>query len=233
MRKGTRRRQTRQLPLVDVPPQRLDYYEEALLAEGFRAIAGVDEAGRGCLAGPVVAAAVVLPPAHTLQDLRDSKQLTAAQRDRFFDLIQERARSVAVGIVGPGEIDATDILKASLKAMRIAVEGLGLLPDYLLVDGPFGIGSPLPQRAIKKGDARSFSIAAASVIAKVTRDRMMADLERSYPAFQFTVHKGYGTELHLAELAKHGPTPIHRKTFTVQGRSLRDMMKGERKTWRS
>lgn len=213
MRKGPPRRRTRQLQLVDAPPPNLNFFEEALLAEGFRAIAGVDEAGRGCLAGPVVAAAVVLPPDHALIGLRDSKQLTALQRDRFFDAIRERAAGVAVGVVEPAEIDATNILKASLRAMKIAVGGLALSLDYLLIDGPFGIDHPLPQRTIKKGDARSFSIAAASVIAKVTRDRMMVDLERRYPAFQFSVHKGYGTAMHLEELARHGPTPIHRKTF--------------------
>ena len=180
-------------------------------------MAGVDEAGRGCLAGPVVAAAVILPPACDLPGLNDSKQLTKRQRDRFYDAIRVAAVAHAVGVVDAGEIDRINILEAALKAMRIAVEELAVAPEYLLIDGPFGIDMKLPQQAITKGDARSFTIAAASVIAKVTRDRMMAEFERRYPAFSFSVHKGYGTARHLEELRRHGPTPIHRLTFRRVG----------------
>lgn len=215
--RGQPRRRARQLTLVDPQSTDLLIHEKALRKEGFRVLAGVDEAGRGCLAGPVVAAAVILPPACDLPGLNDSKQLTKRQRDRFYDAIRVAAVAHAVGVVDAGEIDRINILEAALKAMRIAVEELAVAPEYLLIDGPFGIDSTLPQQAITKGDARSFTIAAASVIAKVTRDRMMAELERRYPAFSFSVHKGYGTARHLEELRRHGPTPIHRLTFRRVG----------------
>lgn len=231
-RRPQRRRNSRQEPL-DPEPSGPRFFEDILFSQGILSIAGVDEAGRGCLAGPVVAAAVILPFGLDMPGLKDSKQLSAGQRDRFFDIIIEKAVAHSVGIVGPVEIDRINILEAALKAMRIAVDGLASEPDYLLIDGPYGIEHHIPQKPIKRGDAFSLSIAAASVIAKVTRDRMMCGLEREYPAFSFSIHKGYGTALHLEEIRCNGPTPIHRKTFTVQGRSLRDMMKGERKTWRS
>jgi ribonuclease HII len=217
MRESPRRRRARQLTPVDPSPTDLSIHEKALHAEGFRVLAGVDEAGRGCLAGPVVAAAVILPPACDLPGLNDSKQLSKKERDRFYDAIRASARAVAVGAVDAGEIDRINILEAALKAMRIAVEELCVKPECLLIDGPFEIDHLLPQRAITKGDARSFTIAAASVIAKVTRDRMMVELEKIYPAFSFSVHKGYGTARHLEELSRHGPTPIHRLTFRRVG----------------
>lgn len=214
-----RHRQTRRQAIVDVPRHSLLEHEKALLSEGFRRVAGVDEAGRGCLAGPVVAGAVILPPGISIDGLTDSKQLTARQRDRFFDIIQDRALSCATGVVGPREIDAINILNASLKAMQMAVDALAVEPDVLLIDGPFTIDHALPQRALIKGDARSLSIAAASVIAKVTRDRAMKELSRDYPAFAFSIHKGYGTAIHRQELLLHGPTPAHRMTFRgVAGR---------------
>lgn len=176
-------------------------------------VAGVDEAGRGCLAGPVVAAAVILPQELILEGLKDSKQLSSSQREKFYASITERALAWSTGVIDSGEIDRTDILKASLKAMKIAVEGLKLKPEHLLIDGPFGIELNIPQRPIKKGDALSHSISAASVVAKVTRDRMMREFETQYPQFKFSAHKGYGTKLHFEELARHDPTPIHRMTF--------------------
>lgn len=209
-----------QLTFIDVAPHDLLFFEKALLSKGFRVIAGVDEVGRGCLAGPVVAAAVVLPLNVKFQGLKDSKQLTALQRDYFYRAIKDSDAYVAVGVVEPAEIDAINILEASLKAMKIAVEGLSLCPDYLLIDGQFCIDHAIQQRAIKKGDALSLSIAAASVMAKVTRDRMMCEFEQDYPNFQFSLHKGYGTHLHLKELAQHGPTPIHRMTFRKVGQAL-------------
>ena len=193
------------------------YFEKALYSEGFRLVAGVDEAGRGPLAGPVVAAAVVLPPSRLLPGLNDSKQLSKTKRDHFFDAIRSCAKASAVGVVDSCEIDRINILRASLEAMRIAVSRLGVEPEFLLIDGPFGIEHPLPQRAIKKGDSLSLSIAAASVVAKVTRDRMMCEFENSYPEFSFSIHKGYGTARHLEELKRHGPTPIHRLTFRGVG----------------
>ena len=195
------------------PKSKISDFEDALFAQGIRLIAGVDEAGRGCLAGPVVAAAVVLPLGIKIPGLKDSKQLTKLQRERFFDEINGSALACAVGIVDAGEIDSINILQASLKAMRIAVDDLKVKPEYLLIDGPFGISHHLPQRPIIKGDALSISIAAASVIAKVTRDRLMCEVEKEYPAFKFSIHKGYGTKLHLGEIKCHGPTPIHRMTF--------------------
>lgn len=199
--------------LIDLPPPKFSVFEDDLGARGVKLVAGVDEAGRGCLAGPVVAAAVVLKTGQEFPGLKDSKQLTEKERNRFFFDIQANALSFSLGVVGRSDIDRINILEASLLAMRIAVENLKIRPEYLLIDGPFGIKYDLPQRAIKKGDALSISIAAASVIAKVTRDAMMCEYEKEFPSFKFSVHKGYGTALHLEELAKHGPTPIHRLTF--------------------
>nr|HPQ81584.1 ribonuclease HII [bacterium] len=162
-------------------------------------------------------AAVVLPPSCSLPGLNDSKQLSKARREYFFDAICSCAQGWAVGAVDSCEIDRTNILRASLEAMRIAVTGLGFEPEILLIDGPFKIAHPLPQRAIKRGDSLSLSIAAASVVAKVTRDRIMCEFENSYPEFSFSVHKGYGTARHLEELRRHGPTPIHRLTFRGVG----------------
>lgn len=213
MRAPPRRRRARQERLFEAPERDLAKFEKALREEGFRVLAGVDEAGRGCLAGPVVAAAVILPPEAELPGLDDSKKLTKHQREHFYDAIGAAALSFAVGVVEPSEIDKINILQAALKAMRLAVDNLSVKPEYLLIDGPFGIETNLPQRPIKKGDALSFSIAAASIIAKVTRDRMMAEYEKEYPSFSFSVHKGYGTALHMEELLRHGPTPIHRLTF--------------------
>ncbi|MFH0799852.1 MAG: ribonuclease HII [Pseudomonadota bacterium] len=213
MRKLPARKRMQQTVLIDLPEPGLHCFEEHLYSRGFRSIAGVDEAGRGSLAGPVVAAAVILPQNLDLPGLNDSKQLSKSERERFYDEIRAKALGFGVGIVSPAEIDRINILEASLEAMRIAVEGLSVQPDYLLIDGPFAIDFNVEQRPIKKGDALSHSIAAASVIAKVTRDRMMCDLEGEYPSFKFSVHKGYGTELHLSELKTHGPTPLHRMTF--------------------
>ncbi len=177
-------------------------------------IAGVDEAGRGPLAGPVVAAAAILPHRFRHKTLRDSKQLTALQRDRIFnELTAHDSIHWAVSIVGVEEIERINILRATHAAMRRAVEQLPSPPDHVLIDGlpvrPF----PIEQTALVKGDALSLSIAAASVIAKVTRDRLMLDYDREYPAYGFAQHKGYGTALHLTRLRQHGPCPIHRRTF--------------------
>lgn len=202
-----------QQTLIDLPPPKFSVFEDDLGARGVRLVAGVDEAGRGCLAGPVVAAAVVLKTGQEFPGLKDSKQLTEKERNRLFFEIQNEALSCSLGVVGRSDIDRINILEASLLAMRIAVENLKIRPEYLLIDGPFGIKYDLPQRAIKKGDALSVSIAAASVVAKVARDSMMREYEKEFPSFKFSVHKGYGTALHLEELAKHGPTPIHRLTF--------------------
>ncbi len=197
--------------LLDSPPVSNRYFEERFEDSG--PIAGVDEAGRGCLAGPVVAASVILPKRLDIPGLKDSKQLTAEQRDEFYDIIRDKALAWGVGIIEPWEIDRINILRASLKAMKIAVDEMKIKPALLFIDGPYPIESRLPQKTLKKGDARSITIAAASVIAKVTRDRMMVEFQKRYPDFSFSIHKGYGTDLHMKELSKHGPTPIHRMTF--------------------
>jgi ribonuclease HII len=206
-------RRMRQQPLLKAVPPDLTHFENLLRARGVAAIAGVDEAGRGCLAGPVVAAAVILPADFELAGLTDSKKLSPVVRERFFDAIAAHATAFSIRSVDAAEIDRINILRASLVAMRLAVEGLSVTPEHLLIDGPYGIEQALPQLPIIKGDCRSLSIAAASVMAKVARDRMMCDYEARYPAFRFSIHKGYGTELHYQELAAHGPTAIHRLTF--------------------
>jgi len=207
----------RQQKLLDVPDVDRRRHENALHEQGIGLIAGVDEAGRGCLAGPVVAAAVILPKDLIIEGLRDSKKLTARQRERLFETIDREAIACATGVVDSREIDRTDILKASLLAMRQAVDGLSTEPEFLLIDGRDVIDHKIPQRALVKGDGVSTSIAAASIIAKVTRDRMMCDLEPLYHPFSFSVHKGYGTALHMRELRTHGPTAIHRMTFRGVG----------------
>ena len=188
-------------------------YEKKAVLDGFLRVAGVDEAGRGPLAGPVVAAAVILPDGFDTTEINDSKKLSPKKRDRLHDHIRLGAIAVGVGIVDAGEIDAINILQASLKAMRLAVESLGVLPDHLLVDGNFKVPMVLSQEAIVKGDSLSVSIAAASIVAKVHRDRMMAEYSDLYPEYGFSGHKGYPTKAHKAAIELHGPTPIHRTTF--------------------
>lgn len=201
-------------PLLLHPPEvSLKYFEDRLYADGVEFIAGVDEAGRGCLAGPVVAASVILPRHTYLNNLKDSKQLTAKQREFFYEAIIKEAVSWSYDVVGPKEIDRINILNASLLAMKNAVSKLKVKPKFILVDGPHAIESSIFQKTLKKGDARSISIAAASIIAKVTRDRLITEYEKKYPAFSFSIHKGYGTALHLKELKRHGPSAIHRMTF--------------------
>lgn len=177
-------------------------------------IAGVDEAGRGPLAGPVVAACVILPPCHTIRGIRDSKQLTEPTREQLFEAIRREAIGWAVGIATPREIEQLNILRASLLAMRRAVEQLPVLPELLLIDGRNAIpGCPLPQRTLVDGDAQDERIAAASIVAKVVRDRLMREYDRLYPGYGFARHKGYATPLHLRQLQRLGPSPIHRRTF--------------------
>jgi ribonuclease HII len=189
-------------------------YERRLRALGVSTIAGVDEAGRGALAGPVVAAAVVLPEKFRHRRLNDSKQLLPERREEIYgELIANESIAWAVGIVDSIEIDAINILRATHKAMRAAIEALGLRPDHVLIDGLPVFPFPLPQTAIIDGDCFSLSIAAASVIAKVTRDTIMRDFCARFPEYCFSQHKGYGTELHLIKLHEHGPCPIHRRSF--------------------
>ena len=189
-------------------------YEKKLRVIGVAHIAGIDEAGRGALAGPVVAAAVVLPEKFRHRRLNDSKQLAPELREQIYsELVSDPQVRWTVGIVDSVEIDRINILRASHRAMRLAVEALIEPPDHVLIDGLPVIPFPLPQTAIIEGDCISLSIAAASVIAKVTRDRMMRDFCAHFPQYCFGQHKGYGTELHLLKLHEFGPCPIHRRSF--------------------
>jgi len=189
-------------------------YEKKLRAIGVVHIAGIDKAGRGALAGPVVAAAVVLPEKFRHRRLNDSKQLAPELREQIYsELISDLQVRWTVGIVDSVEIDRINILRASHRAMRLAVEALIEPPDHVLIDGLPVIPFPLPQTAIIEGDCISLSIAAASVIAKVTRDRIMRDFCAHFPQYCFGQHKGYGTELHLLKLYEFGPCPIHRRSF--------------------
>ena len=189
------------------------YFEKEAACEGCRNIAGIDEAGRGPLAGPVVSAAVILPPAFDDSEVTDSKKLSPKKRERLYDLIYDQATAVGIGIVDAVEIDRINILQASLLSMAMAVTNLDPCPDFLLIDGIFGIASELPQKPIPKGDALSISIAAASIVAKVSRDRLMQKYHHYYPQFDFPRHKGYPTKLHKAAIRKFGYSPIHRKSF--------------------
>ena len=179
----------------------------------FSNIAGVDEAGRGPLAGPVVAAAVIFSSSIDIAGLDDSKKLSAKKREALFPKIQEKAIAYGMSVVGPEVIDEINILEAARLAMKQAVDQLNPVPDLLLIDGNQKIESSLDQWAIIKGDSKSLSIAAASVLAKVTRDRIMEDYHKLYPQYQFDRHKGYGTKLHRTLIQEHGPCPIHRITF--------------------
>ena len=188
-------------------------YETIARTKGHRAVAGVDEAGRGPLAGPVVAAAVALAPDWKLDGLDDSKKLSPQVRERLFPLIQEGALGYGIGVVDVETIDAINILQAARLAMKQAVEALPKRPDLLLIDGNQRIESALEQWPIVEGDTLSLSIAAASVLAKVTRDRLMKEYHERYPQYAFDQHKGYGTRLHRDLIREHGPCPIHRRTF--------------------
>lgn len=192
--------------------------ESALWAQGYRYIAGIDEAGRGAWAGPVVAAAVVLPidpsalPKQMAQ-VRDSKLLSFRQRERCFEVISQCALDLGVGLISSQEIDACGIVPATKRAMIAALRALSFLPQYLLIDAVHLEAVDLPQRPIIKGDRSCLSIAAASIIAKVTRDRLMIALDGQYPSYEFARHKGYGTERHRLALALYGPSEAHRHSF--------------------
>lgn len=188
------------------------YFEKAARSSGARLVAGIDEAGRGPLAGPVVAAAVILPEGCAIQGLTDSKKLSPRQREQLAAEIQERAVVWGVGISDAAMIDKINILEATRRAMESALACMALQPDYLLIDA-LSIKTAVPQRGIVKGDLLSHSISAASVIAKVTRDRLMESCHQIYPQYNFHKHKGYGTKEHREKIRIHGPCAIHRKTF--------------------
>lgn len=189
------------------------YFEKKLRQQNITLIAGIDEAGRGPLAGPVVAAAVILPETFDLPGLTDSKKLSASKRERLFKPIRQQALAVGVGFVHAHEVDEINILQATIRAMCQAVGRLQIQPQHLLIDGITPLPLASPQQTIKRGDSLSQSIAAASVIAKVVRDRMMVVYDRRYPQYGFAGHKGYGSAQHRALIAQHGPCPLHRKSF--------------------
>ncbi|WP_440962418.1 ribonuclease HII [Paenibacillus nitricinens] len=188
-------------------------YEKEGWEQSYRRIAGVDEVGRGCLFGDVVAAAVILPEGLIIEGVNDSKKLTAKKREALYEIIMEQALAVGVGYVDSNVIDEINIKQASRLAMKKAVESLEHTPDYMLIDAE-KVDLPLPQQAIIKGDANSQSIAAASIIAKVTRDRLCEGLwEELYPDYGIAIHKGYATKLHREQITALGPTPMHRRSF--------------------
>ena len=188
-------------------------YEEKHYAEGYSAICGCDEAGRGPLCGPVVAAAVILPRGEIIEGLNDSKKLSEKKREALFDVIRERAIAYAIGEASPAEIDEINILNASMLAMRRAVEALPLPADFALIDGNCSRGFYIPTETIVKGDSKSYSVAAASVLAKVTRDRQCKQLHEQYPEYNIAKHKGYPTKEHMDAVRQYGATPIYRKSF--------------------
>lgn len=189
------------------------FFEKAAHQRGYRYVAGIDEAGRGPLAGPVVSAAVILPPDFDLPGLTDSKKLSARQREILYPLIRKQAVAVGVGLVSADGIDRYNILQATLQSMQQAVFRLNCSADYLLVDGISLIPTSIPQQTLKKGDLRSLSISAASIVAKVVRDRIMLAYDKQYPEYGFVRHKGYGSVEHMKAIAQCGPSPLHRKTF--------------------
>lgn len=187
--------------------------ENAVCAQGYGAVCGCDEAGRGPLAGPVVAAAVILPRGCDIPGLNDSKKLTEKKREALFDVICDTALAYAIAEASAEEIDEINILNASMLAMRRAVEALKIPADFALIDGNTSRGFAIPTQTVVGGDAKSPSIAAASILAKVTRDRMCADMDAAYPEYGFAKHKGYPTKVHMDAVRLHGPSPIHRKSF--------------------
>lgn len=211
---GLIKRYKKQLENLHKECERLEVmraYEKKYAGAGL--IAGIDEAGRGPLAGPVVAAAVILPPDAQILWLNDSKQVSEKKRELLFDEIMEKAVAVGVGMAGPGRIDEINILQATYEAMREAVGKLSVKPDLLLNDAVRIPGITIPQVPIIKGDAKSVSIAAASIIAKVTRDRLMREYDDLMPEYGFAGHKGYGSASHIEAIRKYGPSPIHRRSF--------------------
>jgi len=194
----------------------MDAFELQARRLGFSRIAGVDEVGRGPLAGPVTAAAVILPENYKNSEIRDSKKLTPARREKLFDSITEDALAIGIGFVEPSIIDQINILRASLLAMQKAVLNLNFSPDFILIDGLHTIDVSIPQRAIVKGDSLSLSIAAASIIAKVSRDHIMDRYHVQYSQYNFAKNKGYGTSEHREAIKKYGVCKIHRKSFKIK-----------------
>lgn len=194
----------------------MDTFEKIAYQEGYQIIAGIDEAGRGPLAGPVVAAAVILPPGYLNSEIKDSKKLSAGKREELYEIINKEAVAIGMMVVDADIIDRVNILQATLQAMRDAVLEIPASPDFLLIDGNQRIPILTPQKPIVKGDSLSISIAAASIIAKVSRDRIMEMYHRQFPQYNFQQNKGYGTKEHLDAIKKFGICKIHRKSFHVK-----------------
>lgn len=188
-------------------------FEDAARAEGYATVCGVDEAGRGPLMGPVCAAAVILPPHLDIEGLNDSKKLTEKKREALFSVITEKALAYSVAYASVEEIDEINILNAAMLAMKRAIEGLPVKADFALIDGNCKRNIPVPAKTVVGGDAKSPSIAAASILAKVSRDRLCYELDKQYPQYGFAKHKGYGTKEHMEALRAYGPCPCHRRTF--------------------
>ena len=195
------------MPLPDLS------FEHEAYRQGYQLIAGIDEAGRGSLAGPVVAAAVILPPGLMIDGVNDSKKLTPGRREALYQVIHQHALATGIGVVGNEDIDRINILRATIMAMEMAVKNLKIPPDYLLIDAVSLSDSRIPHRPIIKGDMLSVSIASASIVAKVTRDRLMTEEHSLFPQYNFMTHKGYGTRDHVSRLRLYGPSVIHRKSF--------------------
>ena len=200
------------------------HLETLLWRVGLKHVAGVDEVGMGPLAGPVIAAAVVMPPGSYVDGVADSKVLTAAARERLAEEIHRRALTVGIGVVEPEEIDRLNIYQAGLCALRRAVDALAVVPEFVLVDGREIPGLAMPQSAYPKGDSFVCSIAAASIVAKVHRDGLMRDLDRLYPGYGFARHMGYSTRAHFAAIREYGPSPIHRRSFAPVRAAVRGVM---------
>ncbi|OKZ57640.1 MAG: ribonuclease HII [Clostridium sp. 26_21] len=194
--------------------EKLKEYENELQNKGFEYICGIDEAGRGPLAGPVVVASVIMPKDSIIEGINDSKKVSEKKREKLYDLILEQAISYGVGIIGQDEIDDINILNATKKGLTNSLKELTQRPDLILVDALTNIDTlGIPYESIIKGDAKCYSISAASIIAKVTRDRIMREWDKIYPQYGFATHKGYGTSAHINAIKEYGPCPLHRKTF--------------------
>lgn len=192
----------------------MDYsYELRAMEQGFKTVCGVDEAGRGPLAGPVYAAAVILPTGLQIPGLNDSKKLSEKKREELFEIITKNAVSYSVGIATEREIDEINILNATFLAMKRAVDGLEICPDYAIIDGNREPHTGIFEETVVKGDGKVMSVAAASILAKVSRDRFMLEMAKKYPQYQFEKHKGYGTKLHYEMISQYGVSPIHRRSF--------------------
>ena len=191
----------------------LAVHERSLWQKDIKLVAGIDESGRGPLAGPVVAAVAILPPFKKIEGIKDSKKLSQSRREELFESITKEALDWGIGIVSERKIEEINILQATRLAMLKAVQDMEISPEFLLIDGPIHLDTKISQQPIIDGDEKSFSIGAASIIAKVTRDRLMQKYHRLFPKYGFNTHKGYGTQKHLDALRIHGPCPIHRRTY--------------------